>query len=107
MLDGVLHYRLKRQRRYAKRRERRIKADRQSVFKLRLLDCEICAGVLQLVAERDHVLTGDGGEILPQVKREVKRDLLRLGGILIASDALQTERQLYKYPLYMKLSDPA
>ena len=84
MLDGVLHYRLKRQRRHAKRRVRRIKVDKRSIFKLCLLDCEICAGVLQLVAERYHILTGDRGEILSQVKRKVKSDLLCLGGILIA-----------------------
>ena len=84
MLDGVLHYRLERQRRHTKRRVRRFEVDQQSVFKLRLLDCEICAGVLQFVTERNHVLTGDGGEILSQIKREVKRDLLRLDGILIA-----------------------
>ena len=62
---------------------RRIKADKKTVLKLRLLNREIGAGVFQLIAERDSVLARDRGKILTQIGGEIQRDLLCLFGVLI------------------------
>ena len=46
VLDGVFHYRLQRKRRYAERSVRRIEVYKQRILKLRLLNGEVCSGML-------------------------------------------------------------
>ena len=84
VLDGVFDQRLQRQRRYAEERVRRVIFHDQTVLVQRLLHGEIGVRVLQFVGKRHGGFARDRADILPQVVREVQRDLLRFVRVQLA-----------------------
>ena len=75
VLDAVFHDGLQGQRRNTKRKMRRVVFHRDALLKLRLLDREIGAGMLQLLRKRDRRFTCNGCEVFAQVGGEIHRDL--------------------------------
>ena len=75
VLDGVLHYRLQGQRRYAEPGMRRIEIDDQAVLVLSLLYSEIGPYMLEFIGEWDGLRACNSGEIFAQIRSEIQHDL--------------------------------